>query len=139
MNSNPAWMHPSTAERMGLKDGDWIEVTGFRPREGEVPRADGSAVGSQRTQVRVTEGVHPQVLAFSHNAGRWQGGAYAAPKSHTKSPVAAVAAAGAERDLSRVHWQDALSVPQNNLVPIYPDPATGQQAWNDTRVRVRKL
>ena len=139
VNSNPAWMHPSTAERMGLKDGDWIEVTGFRPREGEVPRADGSAVGSQRTQVRVTEGVHPQVLAFSHNAGRWQGGAYAAPKSHTKSPVAAVAAAGAERDLSRVHWQDALSVPQNNLVPIYPDPATGQQAWNDTRVRVRKL
>ena len=74
---------------LGGRDGDWIEVTGFRPREGEVPRADGSAVGSQRTRVRVTEGVHPQVLAFSHNAGRWQGGAYAAPKSQSKAVGAA--------------------------------------------------
>jgi thiosulfate reductase / polysulfide reductase chain A len=136
VNSNPAWMHPITAERFGLQNGDWIEVTGFRPRAGEVPRADGSAVGSQRTQVRVTEGVHPQVLAFSHNAGRWQGGAYAAPKS---SAAAYVEGTPADRDATRVPWKDALSVPQNNLIPIYPDPVTGQQAWNDTVVRVRKL
>ncbi|MCC7072202.1 MAG: molybdopterin-dependent oxidoreductase [Deltaproteobacteria bacterium] len=135
VSSNPAWMHPRTAKRLGLSQGDWIEVTGHRPRAGDVPRADGSPVGSQRTRVHLTEGVHPQVLAFSHNAGRWMGGPIAAPGSAADAWVPAPVG---DRDAARVPWQDALRVPQNSLIPIYPDPTTGQQAWNDTVVRVRK-
>ena len=137
VHSNPAWMNPVTAARHGIVDGDWIEITSYRPKDCNVPHDDGSVLASVRTRVRVTEGVHPRAIAFSHNAGRWVGG-----------PIASRSRVGGEavgfgvtpdRDGERIWWAEKLSVPQNSLIPIYPDPVTGQQAWNDTVVRVRKL
>ena len=29
VHTNPAWMNPETAEKLGLKDGDWIELTSY--------------------------------------------------------------------------------------------------------------
>ena len=29
VHSNPAWLNPVTAAKYGLKDGDWIELTGY--------------------------------------------------------------------------------------------------------------
>ncbi len=29
VHSNPAWLNPETAAKFGLKDGDWIELTGY--------------------------------------------------------------------------------------------------------------
>lgn len=137
VHSNPAWLNPRTAERFGLQNGDWVEIVGFRPRNSQTPNGDGSRVGSVRTPIRLTEGVHPLVIALSHNAGRSFGG-----------PIASVAPGGQEvpgigkvtdPDGGRVWWQDAVSVAQNDAVPIYPDPTTGQQAWHDTRVQLRKV
>lgn len=140
-HSNPAWINPDTAERLELSHGDWIEVTGYRPNDDQVPGGDGSEVGSLRTRVHLTEGVHPSVLAVAHNSGRSSGGPVATngrdrqqlpghPDPDTYDNDA---------DAGRIWWDGTLSVAQNATVPIYPDPTTGQQAFHDTLVRVRKL
>lgn len=136
-HTNPAWINPDTADRLRLKEGDWIEVTSFRPKDELVPRGDGAALGSLRTRVHVTEGVHPSVIAIAHNNGRTTGGPIATNgRDHAQL-------AGHERprdkDVKRLWWAGTLSVPQNDIMPNYPDPISGQQAYHDTIVHVRKV
>jgi anaerobic selenocysteine-containing dehydrogenase len=137
VHSNPAWINPEVAARFGLQEGDWIEVTSYRPKDSQVPHDDGSIVGTLKTRVHLTEGVHPTVLAISHNCGRTEGGPVAAHGDHADAvpghePVQ-------DPDMQRIWWREELSVAQNNLMPIYPDPRSGQQAWHDTVVRIRKI
>lgn len=135
-HTNPAWINRATARRLGMAHGDRIEVISFRPTDQLVPRGDGSRLGTLVTRVHVTDGVHPQVVAIAHNNGRSRGGP--------------VATNGVDRErlpgqaddavpTSRIWWEGVLSVPQNELIPIYPDPVTGMQAFNDTVVRIRRL
>lgn len=134
-HTNPAWIHPQAATKLGIKDGDWVEVTGYRPNNPKVPHGDGSVCGTLKTRVRVTEGVHPQVLAISHNSGRWVGGPIA-----SRTGAAELPGYGAESPRPKnIWWKQEVSTPQNNLLPIHPDPVTGQQAFNDTIVRIRKV
>ena len=134
-HSNPAWINRDVARALGLAEGDWIDVTSFRPQDPFVPNGDGSQFGSLRTRVHLTAGVHPAVLAIGHNNGRSRGGPIATNGADTA--VLPGHAPGSQGGLP--WWQDALSVPQNDLIPIYPDPTTGQQSFNDTLVRIRKV
>jgi len=134
-HTNPAWINRSTGQRLGLQQGDWIEVVSYRPNDRFVPRGDGSQLGTLLTRAHLTEGVHPQVIAIAHNNGRSRGGPVATNgrdterlPGHDDTPAT-----------QRVWWAGALSVPQNELIPIYPDPTTGQQSFNDTIVRIRKV
>jgi anaerobic selenocysteine-containing dehydrogenase len=135
VHSNPAWLNPQTAARFGIGEGDRIEITSYRPKDPAVPGADGSECGRIETRVHLTEGVHPMTLAFSHNAGRSVGGPIAA---HSPPPKDFP---GFDASLKREQpwWGGAVSAAQNNLIPIYPDPVSGQQAWHDTLVRVRRI
>ena len=54
-------INTATARKKGIEDGDAIEVEG----------ADG---GSIRGHARLTEGVHPEVLAVANNGGHWAKG-----------------------------------------------------------------
>lgn len=137
VHSNPAWLNPATAARLRLTEGDWIEVVGYRPTDALVPGGDGSAVGSLTTRVHLTEGVHPQVIAISHNAGRTRGGPVATNGQDRATLPGHPAAT--DPDTGRIWWAGALSVAQNDIMPIYPDPVSGQQAFHDTTVRIRKL
>ncbi|WP_189210371.1 molybdopterin-containing oxidoreductase family protein [Actinokineospora fastidiosa] len=136
-HTNPALLNRATADKLGIGDGDWIEVTSFRPLDPAVPMGDGSELGTLRTRVRLTEGVHPLVIAIAHNAGRSVGGAYAT----NGKDDAAIPGYGeaADPDLDRLWWRGAISVPQNDILPIYPDPVAGGQAYHDTVVRIRKV
>lgn len=137
VHSNPAWVHPETARRYGLEDGDWVEVIGYRPRDAQVPHGDGSEVGRMRLPVHVTEGVHPLVIAISHNNGVQHGGRVSAGK-----PPRATEGLGSSPDPdveNNLWWSRDRSVAQNTLLPIYPDPRSGQQAYHDTLVRIRKV
>jgi thiosulfate reductase / polysulfide reductase chain A len=90
-----------------------------------------------KTRVHLTEGIHPMALAIAHNNGRWVGGLVA---SNRAAPEGFLGFGPPDRDIEQnLWWSRELSVPQNGLIPIYPDPRTGQQAWHDTLVRVRKL
>jgi anaerobic selenocysteine-containing dehydrogenase len=136
-HTNPALLNRTTADKLGIADGDWIEVVSFRPDDAAVPGGDGSKVGTLRTRVRLTEGVHPLVIAIAHNAGRSVGGPYATNGRNTADNPGYGDTADA--DLDRMWWKGAISVPQNDLMPIYPDPVTGGQAYHDTLVQIRKV
>jgi thiosulfate reductase / polysulfide reductase chain A len=140
VHSNPAWLNPATAERLGLRHGDWIELTSFNPRHPEVPRGDGSMVGKVKTRVHLTHGVHPSVVAFSHNAGRWVGGPVAANPG--QGPSEGFEGFGSQPDpdvQKHLWWTKSLSVSQNGIMPNHPDPITGQQAWHGTLVKIARV
>jgi anaerobic selenocysteine-containing dehydrogenase len=138
VHANPAWIHPETARRLGLQEGDWAEVTGYRPKDALVPHGDGSEVGRMKLPVHITEGVHPLVIAISHNNGVQHGGRVAAGRR----PTAGIEGLGAQQDPdveSNLWWSRDRSIGQNSVLPIYPDPRSGQQAYHDTLVRIRKV
>lgn len=33
VHSNPAWINTATAAKFGLREGDWVKVTSFRPQD----------------------------------------------------------------------------------------------------------
>lgn len=161
VHSNPAWIHPETAARLGLEDGDWIELTGHRSKT--VDRiAKNLALGhgpiERKLQIPVvlTKGVHPRAIAISNSLGHW---AYTAVAQARKERQ--VGSAGAAMDLAGMRdadwernmwWQDDSAGDhekwkrntgngwaQNQILPIAPDFISGQQAWNDTVVTIRKL
>lgn len=137
-HKNPVWMHPSDAERLGVKTGELIRVQ--------------TEIGAFVDKVWVTEGIKPGVIAMSHHLGRWrlqeQDGIGAG-----MSNLAQLAEDGAERELNIVHgakawastdpdtsriwWQD-VGVHQNLTHAVHPDPLSGAHCWHQKALSVRK-
>lgn len=118
-HSNPAWMNPETAKKLGVKTGDLIRVE--------------SAVGHMVTKAYVTEGIHPKVVAVATAFGHWEYGRLATLKLKDKP------AYGGEEDadLNNVWWDDK-GVHPNAIIPVVADPIGGSQGWMDTVVKVTK-
>jgi anaerobic selenocysteine-containing dehydrogenase len=118
-HSNPAWMNPETAKKLGVKTGDLVRVE--------------SAVGYLVTKAYVTEGIHPKVISIATGFGHWEYGRLATLKLKDKP-----AYGGAEDpDLDNVWWDDR-GVHPNAIVPVVADPIGGSQGWYDTVVKVTK-
>lgn len=166
VHSNPAWINPKTAAKLGLKDTDWIEITSYfsqmlektssHLKHGKRDDTGRIVAGSMRVPVVLMEGIHPKALAMSNSCGHWQYTSVAkAVKGidkgeHLKgSDVAAYRDADWERNM---WWEDPSNGDpekwkpntgkgwnQNKAMPIAPDPITGQQAFHSTVIRVKKL
>ena len=128
-HSNPAWLHPDDARRLGVATGDLVRVT--------------TRIGHFVTKVWVTEGIRPGVLAVSHHMGRWRlsetGG-----MNRASSALATIAESGGrftlrqtkgvepfasdDPDTQLVWWGDA-GVHQNLTFAVQPDPVSGQHCW----------
>jgi len=119
-HTNPALINPKTAAKLGIKDGDKIEVS--------------SAIGNIVTKAKVTNAVHPSAISISHHCGHWQYGRYT---SGVKPPVE-VGANDNDIDLKLKWWTDNGEHP-NWIIPNSTDPMGGQQRWMDTVVKVRKV
>ena len=116
-HSNPAWINPKTAAKLGIKGGDQIEVK--------------SSVGKIATKAKVTNGIHPSAIAISHHCGHWQYGRYA---SGNKVPF------DRDDDIdSKLKWWTDNGEHPNWIIPNSPDPISGQQRWMDTVVKVKKI
>lgn len=113
---NPLWVHPQTAAKFGLKTGDEVIVT--------------SKVGSKKTRVLVTEGVHPKVVCFAGSHGHWEYGRIAQAKAFRSETVK-------DPDTELIWWKDN-GVHLNEIIPVNPDPIGGNQAWMDTVVTIKK-
>jgi anaerobic selenocysteine-containing dehydrogenase len=124
-HSNPLWIHPETAQKRGIKNGDEVVVT--------------SGVTSVKTKVLVTEGVHPKVVAYGMGVGHWAYGRIAskAAKYSSKGAGKDVNLKLGDPDTELIWWKDN-GVHLNALVPVKPDPIGGGQAWMDTVVTVKK-
>ncbi|HSF93627.1 MAG TPA: molybdopterin dinucleotide binding domain-containing protein, partial [Thermohalobaculum sp.] len=117
-HDNPGWMNPKTAAERGLTDGDAIRVY--------------NDLGEIRTNVHVTEGIIPGVIAISYHCGREHSGRYG---SGNISPIPAVA--DDDPDFKN-KWWTKHGVHPNTLIANAPDEIGGQQRWMDTVVRVEK-
>ena len=168
VHSNPAWLNPETAKLFDLSDGDWIEITSFYSRELEIQsphlkrddlpmEPDGRrVVSTMRVPIVVMEGIHPRVIAMSASCGHTQ---YTSVAQAKKKPASGAQLVGSDVQTYRdadwernMWWEDSSEGDpkrwkqnrgngwnQNKLVPISPDPVTGQQSFHDTVVRIRKI
>ncbi len=121
-HDNPALLNPSTAEKLGITDGDRIVIT--------------SEVGEITTKSLLTEGIVPGVIAISHHCGHWQWGRFATA-GQTKNPMAGPETISLDLDVTRIWWKEKGEHP-NWIIPNRGDPIGGMQRWMDTVVRVRK-
>jgi anaerobic selenocysteine-containing dehydrogenase len=118
-HSNPAWMNPQTAKKIGLKTGDLVRIE--------------TKVGHLVTKVYVTEGIHPKVVSIATAFGHWEYGRLATLKLKDKP-----AWGGPEDpDLKNVWWDDR-GVHPNAVIPVVADPIGGSQGWFDTVAKVTR-
>ncbi len=146
VHDNPLWINSAAARQLGIKTGDVVEVTTFRPK-GNVYRGTGETIGSARIRAFVTEGIHPRVLAVSNSLGHLFGGR-AATAQRGKRPKGLAYDPNVipeDADLSENLWWDKRDGGKgagfniNAILPIQPSPVTGMQAWFDTVCAVRKV
>ncbi len=130
-NTNPVWIHPEDAARIGAEIGDLVRIT--------------TRIGYYVNKVWVTEGVRPGVVACSHHLGRWRlFDDVGTDKWASAKVVREEVAPGQVRfrriedvgpfkssdpDSSRVWWTDG-GVHQNLTFCVQPDPVSGMQCWH---------
>lgn len=167
VHSNPAWLNPATARQFDLQDGDWIEITSYYSQELEqqsphlqrddLPSNEGRReVSRMRVPIVTMEGIHPRAIAMSNSCGHTQYTSVAQAKKQPASDghlVGSAATTYRDADWERnMWWEDASDGDptdwkrntgngwnQNRLMPIAPDPVSGQQAFHDTVVRIKKI
>ncbi|GIX48861.1 MAG: hypothetical protein KatS3mg131_3072 [Candidatus Tectimicrobiota bacterium] len=129
-HTNPLWLHPRDAERLGVQTGALVKVH--------------TEIGYFVNRVWVTEAIRPGVVACSHHLGRWR----LAPEggerwSTALADLQEVAPgqwrlryrqgpgpfASSDPDAARVWWQET-GVHQNLTFPVQPDPVSGMHCWH---------
>ena len=129
-HTNPLWMNPLDAARLGLDTGSLARVA--------------TEIGWFVDRVWVTEGIKPGIVAMSHHLGRWrlqadQGGNRATTSlaelehdgkgGHALRMVGGAQAWESEDpDTARVWWND-VGVHQNLTHAVHPDPVSGGHCW----------
>ncbi|HEY3053855.1 MAG TPA: molybdopterin dinucleotide binding domain-containing protein, partial [Thermoanaerobaculia bacterium] len=134
-HSNPLWIHPSDAKRVGVANGELVRVE--------------TRIGHFVVKAWVTEGIRPGVVACSHHMGRWKtaengqrqmmatvkldrsGTVWKLSRERGVEPFAS-----RDGDTERIWWTDA-GVHQNLTFAVQPDPISGMHCWHQA-VRVRK-
>lgn len=161
VHSNPAWLHPDTAAKFDLKDGDFIELKGYRSKhiDNMAPKlglGQGEVEGVLRLPVIITKAVHPQAVAISNSLGHF---AYTSVAQAKRTRDISGEQEGYDNQAMRdadwernMWWEDKSGndhnnwvqntgngYAQNHVLPICPDPISGQQAFNSTVVKVKKV
>jgi anaerobic selenocysteine-containing dehydrogenase len=138
-HTNPLWVHPRDAERLGVGTGELVRVE--------------TEIGAFVVKAWVTEGIRPGVVACSHHMGRWRlAGERSQPGQRQAMAtvdldrrdgqwrMTRLAGVGpyesSDPDTARIWWTD-VGVHQNLAFPVHPDPVSGQHCWHQA-VRVRR-
>src|ERR1044072_5137474 len=137
-HTNPLWMNPKDAAKMGLANGDLARVS--------------TEIGHFVIRVWVTEGIRPGVVGCSHHLGRWRL-KQSEGTDRWASALVDLEEMGEGRwrlrriegvkpfesedpDSERIFWQEG-GVHQNLTFPVHPDPVSGMHCWHQ-KVRVEK-
>ena len=167
VHANPAWLNPKTAAQFGLKDGDWIELTSYYSKELEkqsphLKRDDlqnesgRRVISKMRVPIVTMQGIHPRAIAMSNSCGHTQ---YTSVAQAKRQPSETSHLVGSDGDMYRdadwernMWWEDTSDGDmakwkpntgngwnQNRLMPIAPDPISGQQSFHDTVVSIEKV
>lgn len=148
VHTNPIYMNPQAAARLGVADGDEVELTVYRPRQHTYRAGEVEPVGTFTQVVRLLPGVHPRVVCVSHHLGHWEHGPVAraqAPATAPPHPGTATDGSLDDPDVSeRIWWSRGAGGPGggrplNDALPINPTPLVGGQSWFDNVVSLRKV
>ena len=113
-HTNPLWIHPRDAGRIGLGGGDLVRVE--------------TEIGHFVVKAWVTEGIRPGVVACSHHMGRWK---LAGHQAASARPVAAtVQAAKARRPVDHA---SGAAVPGRTSPVTRIRGGSGGPTWVCTR------
>ncbi len=146
VHHNPMWINTDTATRHGIRSGDMVEITTYRPY-GHMMSGGGQVLGRALIPAFVTEGIHPRVLAVSNTLGNpWHGRA-ANARGGRKQALAAWNdnIADEDQDLVDDLWWDerkggtGAGYNVNAILPVQPAPLVGMQGWYDTVCSIRKV
>jgi thiosulfate reductase / polysulfide reductase chain A len=146
VHHNPMWINTETAKQLGIKTGDKVELTTFRPY-GHQMKNGGAVLGSAQITAFVTEGIHPRVLAVSNTLGNlFHGRAATASKGKRQAiPAWKDSLETEDQDLVDDVWWDqrnggtGAGYNVNAILPIQPAPLVGMQGWYDTVCTVKKV
>ena len=138
-HTNPVWIHPEDAARVGVQTGELLRVE--------------TEIGWFIDRAWVTEGIKPGLIAMSHHLGRWRltedaGGnrgtsALARIDEHEGGGRSlhmlkgATAWVSPDPDTARIWWQD-VGVHQNLTHAVQPDPVSGAHCWLQKAISVRR-
>ena len=129
-HTNPLWVNPKDAARLGIADGSLARVK--------------TRIGYFVLRAWVTEGIHPGVVACSHHVGRWRMHQTIGGQQQASSLVDVVrdgktflfrqkqgarSFRSGDPDTDRTWWKE-VGVNQNLTFPVQPDPVSGMQCWH---------
>jgi thiosulfate reductase/polysulfide reductase chain A len=147
VHTNPIFMNPKTARRLGIDQGDEVELTVLRPKQHSYRAGEAEPVGVFRQHVRFLDAMHEKVVSVSHHMGHWEHGPIARADMDRQSPgTPGFSTDGSTDDpdvTQRVWWSRARGGPSNGVhlndcLPINPTPLVGGQSWMDNVVSIRK-
>jgi anaerobic selenocysteine-containing dehydrogenase len=137
-HTNPLWVHPRDAERLGLRAGALAKVQ--------------TEIGYFIIRAWITEGIRPGIVACSHHLGRWRlakesgGNRWSTALADLQQPEPGqwrlrqlegiMPFKSPDPDSDRIWWKDA-GVHQNLTFPVHPDPVSGMHCWHQ-KVRVER-
>lgn len=148
IHTNPIFMHPATGKSMGLKEGDSVRLSVFRPHGHTYRSGEKEIVGSFENHVRFLKGMHPKVMMCSHHTGHSEHGAVARAEENPSAPKAGVTETPDEIEAKTlkhgVWWSKKKGglgggVHINDALPINPCPLTGGQNWYDNVCKIEKI
>jgi len=115
-HASPVWIHRRAAGELGIKEGDWVSLTGPAGR-------------SIRTRARLTEGIHPEAVAIQARAED-RGLDDVLPRGRTGEQ---------KPDEALVWWGDeTYGENARRLVPWPGDPYQEAPGWKNTRVIIKR-
>jgi thiosulfate reductase / polysulfide reductase chain A len=147
VHHNPMWIHTDRANKLGIKTGDLVEITTYRPYGHAMKEGAGQVLGKAQITVYVTEGIHPRTVAVSNTLGNFfHGRAATAQRGRRGNSVGWDNKIETEdQDLVDDIWWDArkggtgAGYNINAILPIQPAPLVGMQGWYDTVCTLRKV
>jgi anaerobic selenocysteine-containing dehydrogenase len=136
-HTNPLWINPIDAKRLGIKSQELARVT--------------TRIGYFVVRAWVTEGIHPGVVACSHHVGRWRLNRIIGGQRQASSLVditrrgktflfrqkeGAGPYESKDPDTGKIWWNE-VGVNQNLTFAVQPDPASGMHCWHQ-KVTVKR-
>jgi anaerobic selenocysteine-containing dehydrogenase len=129
-HTNPLWVHPRDAERIGIAAQDLVRVC--------------TRIGHFVLRAWITEGIHPGIVACSHHAGRWRLHREVGGEKLSTTLVDLERGDGTflfrhvqgvgpfespDPDTRNVWWSET-GVNQNLAFAVQPDPVSGMHCWH---------
>ena len=145
IHTNPVFMHPDTGKKLGVKEGDSVELSVFRPKGHTYKGGEEGVMGSFKNHVRFLKGMHPRVVMCSHHVGHWEHGIVGSTANKETSPDAGKSKELTDSELKRSPWWAKKrggiggGVHINDALPINPAPLIGGQNWYDNVCKIEKV